>query len=55
MKRVAIIGGGISGLTAAFHLEKARTLGADLRYTVIEAGQRRLSDRPDIPEPVLIW
>jgi len=40
MKRVAIIGGGISGLTAAFHLEKARTLGADLRYTVIEAGQR---------------
>src|SRR5215469_8138838 len=40
MKRVAIIGGGISGLTAAFHLEKARTLGADLRYTVIEARQR---------------
>src|SRR5215469_13907298 len=40
MKQVAIIGGGISGLTAAFHLEKARALGADLRYTVIEAGQR---------------
>src|SRR5215469_3692028 len=40
MKRVAIIGGGISGLTAAFHLEKARALGADLRYNVIEAGQR---------------
>jgi oxygen-dependent protoporphyrinogen oxidase len=40
MKQVAIIGGGISGLTAAFHLEKARAPGADLRYTVIEAGQR---------------
>ena len=40
MKQVAIIGGGISGLTAAFHLEKARALGADLHYSVIEAGQR---------------
>jgi oxygen-dependent protoporphyrinogen oxidase len=40
MKQVAIIGGGISGLTAAFHLEKARSLGADLRYTILEAGQR---------------
>src|SRR5215471_4506552 len=40
MKQVAIVGGGISGLTAAFHLEKARALGADLGYTVIEAGQR---------------
>src|SRR5215472_13858073 len=40
MKQVAIISGGISGLTAAFHLEKARALGADLRYTVFETGQR---------------
>ena len=40
MKRVAIIGGGISGLTAAFHLQKARALGSDLHYTVIEAGHR---------------
>src|SRR5271169_215859 len=40
MKRVAIIGGGISGLTAAFHLEKARALGSDLRYTLLEAGRR---------------
>src|SRR5215469_12915107 len=40
MKQVAIIGGGISGLTAAFHLEKARSLGADLQYTILETGQR---------------
>src|SRR5215472_6677058 len=40
MKHVAIIGGGLSVLTTAFHLEKARALGADLRYSVIEAGQR---------------
>src|SRR5215831_1694147 len=40
MKQVAIIGGGISGLTAAFHLEKARSLGADVRYSIFEAGQR---------------
>jgi oxygen-dependent protoporphyrinogen oxidase len=40
MKQVAIIGGGISGLSAAFHLAKARALGADLRYTVIETAQR---------------
>ena len=29
MKRIAIIGGGISGLSAAFYLEKARAAGAD--------------------------
>jgi protoporphyrinogen/coproporphyrinogen III oxidase len=40
MKRVAIIGGGISGLSAAFHLEKARAAGADLSYTVIEGSKR---------------
>ena len=40
MKQVAIVGGGISGLTAAFHLEKARALGSGLRYTLFEAGQR---------------
>jgi len=40
MKRVAIIGGGISGLSAAFHLEKARKAGADLSYTLVESGKR---------------
>ncbi len=40
MKRIAIIGGGISGLSAAFYLQKARAAGADLEYTVFESGQR---------------
>ncbi len=51
MKRVAIIGGGISGLSAAFHLEKARSAGADLAYTLFESTQRlggsMYSDRVD--------
>jgi len=40
MKRVAIIGGGISGLSAAFHLEKARAAGSDLTYTLFESSKR---------------
>jgi len=40
MKRVAIVGGGISGLSAAFHLEKARAAGADLSYTLFESSKR---------------
>lgn len=40
MKRIAIIGGGISGLSAAFHLEKARAAGAPLEYALIEAAPR---------------
>ena len=40
MKRIAIIGGGISGLSAAFHLEKARATGSDLEYTLFESGTR---------------
>src|SRR6516164_6839957 len=40
MKRVAIVGGGISGLCAAFHLEKARAAGADLSYTLFESSKR---------------
>jgi len=40
MKRVAIIGGGISGLSAAFHLEKARAAGSDLSYTLFESSKR---------------
>ncbi len=40
MKRIAIIGGGISGLSAAFYLEKARAAGVEVEYTLIESGQR---------------
>jgi oxygen-dependent protoporphyrinogen oxidase len=40
MKRIAIIGGGISGLSAAFYLEKARAGGAELEYALFESGQR---------------
>ena len=38
--RIAIIGGGIAGLAAAFELEKARTTGAAVEYTLFEAGER---------------
>ena len=40
MRRIAIIGGGICGLSAAFSLEKARAQGADLEYTLFEGSQR---------------
>jgi len=40
MKRIAIVGGGISGLSAAFYLEKARASGAELQYALFESGQR---------------
>ena len=40
MKRIAIIGGGISGLSAAFALEKARQSGAPLEYVVFESNSR---------------
>jgi oxygen-dependent protoporphyrinogen oxidase len=40
MRRIAIVGGGISGLSAAFYLEKLRASGAELRYTLFESGQR---------------
>jgi oxygen-dependent protoporphyrinogen oxidase len=38
--RVAIIGGGVAGLAAAFELEKARTAGADIAYTLFESRER---------------
>jgi protoporphyrinogen/coproporphyrinogen III oxidase len=38
--RTAIIGGGIAGLAAAYELEKARAAGADIEYTLFEAGER---------------
>jgi len=40
MKRIAIIGGGISGLAAAFALEKHRRTGVDLEYALYESSPR---------------
>jgi len=40
MKRIAIIGGGVSGLAAAFALEKHRREGMALDYAVFEASHR---------------
>lgn len=40
MKRVAIIGGGIAGLSAAWYLEKARRGGAQLEWTLLEKSDR---------------
>jgi oxygen-dependent protoporphyrinogen oxidase len=40
MKRVAIIGGGISGLSAAFALEERRRAGIELEYALYEASTR---------------
>jgi len=40
MKRVAIIGGGISGLAAAFALEERHQAGESLTYVVYEASPR---------------
>ncbi|WP_263350115.1 protoporphyrinogen oxidase [Acidicapsa acidisoli] len=38
--RVAIIGGGIAGLAAAYELELARRAGVDVEYELFEAGAR---------------
>jgi oxygen-dependent protoporphyrinogen oxidase len=40
MKQVAIIGGGIAGLSAAYYLERARNNGADLEWTLLEKSNR---------------
>jgi protoporphyrinogen/coproporphyrinogen III oxidase len=40
MKRIAIIGGGISGLSAAFALEKRKLAGAPLEYALFESAPR---------------
>jgi len=40
VKRVAIVGGGISGLAAAFALEQKRRVGLQVAYTVFEASPR---------------
>jgi oxygen-dependent protoporphyrinogen oxidase len=38
--RIAIIGGGIAGLSAAYELEKARATGAQVEYTLFESRER---------------
>ncbi len=40
MKRIAIVGGGISGLSAAFEVEKQKRRDAQVEYVVFEAGTR---------------
>jgi oxygen-dependent protoporphyrinogen oxidase len=40
MRRVAIVGGGIAGLAAAYELELARKRGADLDWQLYEASNR---------------
>lgn len=40
MRRIAIIGGGISGLSAAFYLEQHRQHGAPLEYVLFERSSR---------------
>jgi protoporphyrinogen/coproporphyrinogen III oxidase len=40
MKRIAIIGAGISGLSVAYQLEKARSAGAVIEYTLFEGSGR---------------
>jgi oxygen-dependent protoporphyrinogen oxidase len=40
MKRIAIVGGGIAGLTAAYELELARKRGAEIDWHLYEAGDR---------------
>lgn len=40
MKRIAIIGGGISGLSAAFAIEERRRAGAEVDYVLFESSGR---------------
>jgi oxygen-dependent protoporphyrinogen oxidase len=40
MKRIAIIGGGISGLAAAFALEERRRAGAEVEYVLYESSSQ---------------
>src|SRR3954470_23695964 len=40
MKRIAIIGGGVSGLTAAYRLEQKRAQGMPLEYVLFESSPR---------------
>ena len=40
MKRIAIVGGGISGLAAAFELEEQRKAGIEIEYVLYESSPR---------------
>src|SRR5437660_8153076 len=40
MKRVAIVGGGIAGISAAYYLQKAKQNGAGLDWTLFEKSSR---------------
>lgn len=40
MKRIAVLGGGVSGLSAAYTLEKRRRESGDFTYTLFEAAPR---------------
>src|SRR6185369_16198608 len=40
MKKIGIIGGGITGLSAAFYLEKERAGGASIEYRLLESSNR---------------
>jgi oxygen-dependent protoporphyrinogen oxidase len=40
MKRIAILGGGIAGLAAAYQLEQQRKSGADIDWTLYESSNR---------------
>jgi oxygen-dependent protoporphyrinogen oxidase len=40
MTRIAIVGGGISGLSAAFAIEERRRAGVDVEYTLYESSRR---------------
>ncbi len=40
MKRIAIVGGGIAGLSAAFALDQVRLSGVDVKYTLFESSPR---------------
>ena len=44
MTRIAIIGGGISGLAAAYELETRRKAGSDIEYSLFEASSRLRGD-----------